>query len=229
MFTVLVVTLVNLSTIQVGNCGFSFARAGRWVRNGVRCTVELGKLAGSFRGRGMLGGVARSFRGKGVRKVVKFGNSKGAMVFGYVYKFLRPRDNAILMKKGRVKGRLSFPSSMNVVVRGPNFFLSLDNFTGLGELTSLGRHVSSSSIETAVHTLKLSPLSGGGMKRCSLKVHRHLNVTRTVVRSPRLLVLSRPFGNLSGRKTKRIYRLLQKLGRQKGAVLVTTRGVLRVR
>lgn len=195
----------------------------------VGTTIGIGGLAGSFNGRGMLGKVDRAFRTKGVRKVVKFGNSNGAMVFGYVYNFLRPSEKDMCICKGEVKGSISFPRGAKVVVRDPKFLPCVDKCRGLGQLTRLGEGVKRTRVQSTVSEINLSPFSGGGMNRCSLKVERHLKVTRTVVRQPGLLVLSRPFGKLSGENTRSIYRLFIRLGRGKAAVLLTTRGIVRVR
>lgn len=62
------------------------------------------------------------------------------------------------------------------------------------------------------------------MKGCSLNVQRHLTVNRTVVRGPSVLVLSRPVGNLSGGKMRRVEKLFRRVGGRKGLVVLTDRG-----
>lgn len=67
---------------------------------------------------------------------------------------------------------------------------------------------------------------GGFVHGCSTKGGRGVNVVSTVLRRPRLLVLSRPFGFLSPDSRSMVGRLLGECGRRrKTAIVVSDRGL----
>lgn len=191
--------------------------------------MRVRSIMGEFKRRAILSRIDLSIAPKGVCKVVKEGKDNGAILFGDVYNFILPSTKGVLIHNGRIKGSISVPRKVKVVVRRPNFLQSCSNFRGLGLLTHLRGGVASRGVGRDVQLIKLSPRSGGGIKGFSLNVHRQLKVTRTVVRDPSVLVLSRPVGNLSGRNIRSVQGLLIRLGRRKAAVLMTDRGPLSVR
>lgn len=78
--------------------------------------------------------------------------------------------------------------------------------------------------------MKLARFNSQLTGRCSLKVGRHLNLTKTLLKHPPVLVLSRPAGNLSPSNVRRVHGLMGSLPDLCSyAILVSSRVLSRVR
>lgn len=80
-----------------------------------------------------------------------------------------------------------------------------------------------------LRVIRLAGANGGQTKRFSLNVGRQLNVTVTLLGDPRLLVLSRPAGNLSPLKVRRLQRLVHSFPYGKVAIVLSDRVLSRIR
>lgn len=117
---------------------------------------------------------------------------------------------------------------MKTLVRGPPVCRGLSTERGLG-MERLLLNASRGEVSRILRVMSLAGAKGGGTKRFSLKVGRELNVTVTLLKRPRLLVLSRPAGKLSPVNVRRLQRLVQFFPRRKVAMVLSDRVLSRMR
>lgn len=193
--------------------------------------VRAGRLAGVCKRRATIGSMGLRIGGNEVCNLLKHGNTKGAAVVGVVLKLAPVASKRVSMfKRGVGNGRGQVCPEVNTVVRAPKFCPGLAKARGLRVFTGLHNATTPGTMGATLRVINLPCGSGGLFDGCSLNVGRELNVTGTVLRSPRLLVLSRPAGKLSPVNVTRMEGFVGSLdGRHKGAVLVSDRVLSRVR
>lgn len=192
--------------------------------------VRAGGLAGVCKRRATIGSIGLRIGPNQVCKLLKHGKTNGAAVVGVVLNLAPVASNRIsIFKRGVGNRRGHVCPHVKTVVRAPNFCPGLANARGLRVFTGLQKTPRPGTIGGTLRIIKLPCGSGGLFDGCSLNVGRHLNVTGTVLRSPRLLVLSRPAGKLSPVNVTRIEGFVGGLDiRHNGAVLVSDRVLSRV-
>lgn len=105
----------------------------------------------------VLGGVSLALRPKGVCKLINDGKDNGAVLVGYVYKFIRPARNRVDASNEHIKGSISCLPGTKVVVRAPKFVPCCDKLRGLQLLTKVHEGIASSRVHGTLGVAKLSP------------------------------------------------------------------------
>lgn len=196
----------------------------------VKGVIRVGRIFGAVSGRRVLDNVGLRVIRKRVCKFLKPGNTKGAALVGYVLSLSAIASNDVRVFKGGLRSReRRVLDRIKDVVRAPVFCSGYATGRVLRVRTRCVKGgVARSSVVETLEVIKLGG-AAGGMGSFSLKVERELNLTHTFLAGPGLLVLSRPVGNLSPVKVRRVQGLLLSLsGRRKVAVLVSDRVLSRV-
>lgn len=178
--------------------------------------VVIRRLSGSCREGAIIRSLSFTIPRKGIFTLLNDGNTKGDAAVGVVLKLIGGRTKAIAIPAR---------AAVNCSPRAPCFppFLATVRIliccTGL---RGLPRGAVRRRTRGLLTYIKLRG-DRAGVHRCSGNVLRQLTLTRTLLKGPRVLVLSRPYTKLSTVKQIRVLRLVHHLGRSKGAVLVGSR------
>lgn len=176
--------------------------------------IRIGGLAGFCNDVGTISSVDFAIRANRILKFLKPGNTNGSAAVGVVANCLSSADNAIAVSKYRV---LSSPvrtgSGVNCLPRVPPLCVSVAIGGCLRFVFSLGgiglpggRRVS-----RIVHLAGVARRTSEVVGRLSGNCHRHMNLTRTLLNGPPMVVLSRPAMNLSPGRVVRVEGLVHGL------------------
>lgn len=137
-----------------------------------------------------------------IAKFINPGNTNGSAAVHYVLKLAGPSGKSTDIFKASCSGLRGPTHQVNSILSTSGRRPNEAKHDVLLTTTSI-LNVTSSGVRFTLRSYKLADTRDEQqVNACSLKVERHLTLTLTVLPRPRLLVLSRPVGNLSPRKVR---------------------------
>lgn len=193
--------------------------------------LEVRRLAGGCNSGGTISSLSLRVRGNRVCNFVKRGNTNGAAAVGSYYKVLGfSRNRVCISNISMGRGPLRYGRGVTCVPSGPSLCRFVANVGCLGFVTSVFK-VDRSSHRTEVDGCTRVFRVGGTLTRavsnCSRNVGRGLTVISTLVRGPGLVVVSRPFMNLSPGSSRLLGALVERVYSGNNTVFFSAR-ILRI-
>lgn len=185
-----------------------------------------------------LGGISFSISRKRMYTVINPGNYNGAAVYGVVHNLVPSFRNKRIRKSIRVfKGdagrvdRRRGTGEVNFIFRGPfargdkvgRAIFRRVTFNLRGVKISHRRVVA--GMVSVVDLLRVRTFVFGRPYRLSNKREREITLTSVVIRSPSVVIVSRPASRLSPGNARSMFRVVGCLGERGGAVILIRRGV----